>query len=208
VDALPPPHVPDHGAYIAPATQKTEPVRAQLLTARLGLGVGTAGEAGFAGTYFGQIDFWPLKFVGLGVEAEASGSDSPGLFQPSPSASYNAMRVRGGLRVPIALQPKPADGNPPTKLIVLSAGVGVGRGSATRTTYSSAPCDDTYGSCDTSWSTTDYVANREHKDRTTVSVELALRFQMRVLEVGMVARYQNWDDASLFTLGPTFGVGL
>lgn len=198
VDALPPPHVHDQGAYVA---------QAQLLTARLGLGVGAAGSDGIAGTFFGQVDFWPLKYVGIGVEGEASGSQNPGILGPSPSVSYHAMRIRGGLRVPFALQAKTPPSNGRPRLLVLSAGVGVGRGAANRTTYAVAPCDDYYESCDASWSSTDYAAREDHTARTSVSVELALRLEWRVVEVGVVTRYQTWDGASLLTFGPTFGVG-
>src|SRR6185369_12847964 len=94
---MPPSTALDRAAYVAPAPQP-EPPRPQRLTARFGVGAGFVGGNGVAGTYFGQLDVWPLSFVGIGVEGEASSTAGLTMAEPTPTVSYRAVRFRATLR--------------------------------------------------------------------------------------------------------------
>ncbi|HWP07144.1 MAG TPA: hypothetical protein VNN72_15435 [Polyangiaceae bacterium] len=207
MDALPPPNPPDRGAYVAPASTPAGP-RPSVGAARGGFGLGMEGNDGFAGAYYAQLDLWPLQFLGFGVEGVLGGMQAPGFLGPGSKVTHRAARARASLRWSFPAYQRLTKTNPTphaTTRIALSASFGVGPGHYEKTSYRAAPCPETE-SCD-DWNPTHYDAVSSGANVVSESIELAIRFQWRVTEVGIVARCEVFDSHAPITLGPTLGFG-
>jgi hypothetical protein len=200
VPALPPSQPPSpppaEVSSVAPASPRKPAAPAPNHVAiRLGAGVGRGD--GFAGLSFAQLDAWPLTWLGIGVEGELAGTQGLSVFGSTDAVGLRAARGRAAVRWIIPAR---------KAFVTLGGAVGVGPGVATRIHYFSLPCDFSTASCDKDIGVGDFVPTTSVRHALTTSLELALRAQWRVFELGGFLRYEFWPEQGLFTLGPTLGV--
>lgn len=186
-------------AFVAPApSPPPEPPRPNHVGFRAGAGVGL-GYGGLGGTFFGQVDAFPLAWLGVGLEGEIAGVDGVSILSPADSNTLQAARGRAALRWLIHSR---------RSAVMLGAAVGVGPGVVRNTHYVSVPCAATDGSCDDGlFGSGDYEPKTTERGALSTSLELSLRVEWRAVELGGFLRYEIWEEHGIATLGPTLGVG-